>query len=149
MKLVKDQLSEISYSCRTVGAAEDAETGIIVGRWTGEVDTWGKFTIKVEDRDEHLYLFDDELVDVEPYDEADQHQDRMRLVSVKAVERTTAIKQMRTYDRACARLHAMHRALLEQGPGYEPQPHERDNFKALLAKVRGLEAVLEARLRGL
>lgn len=33
--------------------------------WTGEIDTWGKLTIKSVDGTDTLYLFPDEIVDVE------------------------------------------------------------------------------------
>jgi len=53
----------IDYCCRASGYGEDAvaEEGSCTGEWTGEVDTWGKYTFQ-PDWGAPLYLFADEVV---------------------------------------------------------------------------------------
>ena len=53
----------ITYRCRDIGYG--VEEGIIEAFWTGEVDCWGKRTIRPVDGGPALYLFEDEVVEVE------------------------------------------------------------------------------------
>lgn len=53
----------ISYRCRDLGYG--VEEDVIEGFWTGEIDTWGKRTIRRVDGQPPLYLFADEIVRVE------------------------------------------------------------------------------------
>lgn len=149
MELVEDQLCEISYECRVNMPGDDPECGIVVGRWTGDIDYVGKRTIKVEDRDERIFLFEDEILEVEPYTEAELHEDRMRLVSVKATERETLASQCRAYVRAVAALHSQHRVLMGTPREFDNLALSPEKFKKAVEKVKSLETVLEARLRGL
>lgn len=67
----KNAVREIAYRCELY---KDVETGTILGFWTGEIDTWGKLTIRVIDvletnsYDETtrgtIYLFPREIVSV-------------------------------------------------------------------------------------
>ena len=63
-KLKPNQVCVISYRCRDIGYG--VEEDVIDGFWTGEIDTWGKYTIRPLDGPT-LYLFADEFVSVEPY----------------------------------------------------------------------------------
>lgn len=62
--LMPNVVCEISYRCRRIDLEEPREEGTIEGFWTGEVDTWGKHTIRPVDGGAPLYLFKDEIVDV-------------------------------------------------------------------------------------
>jgi hypothetical protein len=53
----------VSYRCRDIGYG--IEDGVIEAFWTGEIDTWGKRTWRQVNGEPPLYLFDDELVDVD------------------------------------------------------------------------------------
>ena len=56
---------EIDFDC--VNSPEH-EQGSIVGHWTGEIDGWGKYTIKpLDDKQPPLYLFAQEIIDAVPY----------------------------------------------------------------------------------
>lgn len=55
-----DRRVKLTYRCRDIGYG--VEEGEVVGRWTGEVDAWGKHTFE-PDRGETLYLFEDEIVE--------------------------------------------------------------------------------------
>lgn len=61
-KLIPGQVYEFSYDC-TVRGCDDQ--GVIEGYWTGEVDTWGKFTIMPTDGGDPFYLFADEIFRVD------------------------------------------------------------------------------------
>lgn len=52
----------ILYRSRDIGYG--VEEGSIEGFWTGEVDTWGKLTIRDANGGPTLYLFPDEVVAV-------------------------------------------------------------------------------------
>lgn len=148
MELVKDQLCTLSYECRIQTPGDAPECGVIVGRWTGFIDATGRRHIKPEDRNgDDLYLFDDEILEVEFIGAltGNPHEDLMCLVSVKAAERTTLAKQAREYDRAVSKLHGLHREFLAK----RLTPEEVALFKKALTTVLALEGVLEARLRGL
>lgn len=54
----------VFWESRDLGYGTD--NGIIAGYWTGEVDTWGKHTIASVDGQPTVYLFTDEIYDVEP-----------------------------------------------------------------------------------
>ena len=54
---------DISYRCRDIGYG--VEEGIIEGFWTGEIDSWGKRTIRRVDGRPTLYLFDDEILEID------------------------------------------------------------------------------------
>ncbi len=50
----------VNYQCRDIGYG--VEQGTDRAFWTGEVDTWGKLTIKVvSGRRRTIYLFPDEI----------------------------------------------------------------------------------------
>ena len=55
---------DITYCTRTWFDYE-AERGIVRGYWDTGFDTWGKFTIQPVDGSCPLYLFADEIVEVE------------------------------------------------------------------------------------
>ena len=61
--LESNHVFDIRYACRDLGYGP--ETGRIRGYWTGEIDTWGKFTIMPVTSHRPLYLFADEIVEVE------------------------------------------------------------------------------------
>ena len=61
-KLKRNVVSVITYDCPDCG-----DGGTIEGFWTGEIDTWGKYTIQPIDGSATLYLFARELVSVEEY----------------------------------------------------------------------------------
>ena len=53
-------VSIVTFRCRDLGYG--AERGTVRAYWTGEVDTWGKYTIKVlSGRRRTIYLFADEI----------------------------------------------------------------------------------------
>lgn len=62
--LLRGRVCLIDFECTTPGP--EVETGNLEGYWTGEVDTWGKFTIKDVNGGPTLYLFPREIVGVEP-----------------------------------------------------------------------------------
>lgn len=43
-RIVPNIVSEISYRCDLY---KDTEEGTVVAYWTGEIDTWGKLTLRV------------------------------------------------------------------------------------------------------
>lgn len=49
----------IRYVCRDIGYG--VERGTVYGFWTGEIDTWGKRTIRPVTGGPPLYLFPDEI----------------------------------------------------------------------------------------
>lgn len=61
-RLVRDMVYTIGYNCAPRGLPD--EYGTIVGYWNGEVDTWGKLTIRAVQSNHTHYLFADEIVDV-------------------------------------------------------------------------------------
>ena len=63
MDLERNVVSEIAYECRDIGYG--VESGVIPAFWTGEIDTWGKHTIRPIDGSPTLYLFRDEIIAVE------------------------------------------------------------------------------------
>jgi hypothetical protein len=65
-RLQKNQVVDLTYVCRPRGYDEDdIESGIITGYWTGAIDTWGKYTIRPVDGGDPLYLFADEIIDLD------------------------------------------------------------------------------------
>lgn len=50
---------QLSYATRDLGYGTEENT--IDAYWTGEIDTWGKMTIKPVDGSPTLYLFPDEI----------------------------------------------------------------------------------------
>jgi hypothetical protein len=62
--LERNRVCDITYACRDIGYGVEGDT--VRAYWTGEVDTWGKYTIvPVEHRDGMpLYLFLDEIKEV-------------------------------------------------------------------------------------
>jgi len=66
-KLKQGRVYDIHYRIDTL--APEAIDDMITGYWTGEVDVWGKMTIKpvVCNSPEHvLYLFPDEILGATP-----------------------------------------------------------------------------------
>ena len=57
-------VSFITYKCRDIGYGVEEDT--IEAFWTGEIDTWGKLTIRPVDGGSPLYLFPDEIMGVGP-----------------------------------------------------------------------------------
>ncbi len=58
------------YECRSNGYDDDVESGIMDGRFTGEVDTWGKYTFQpMQESQPALYLFLDEIKECESLEE--------------------------------------------------------------------------------
>ena len=67
-KLRRNTVQTISYRCATPGP--DIEESSIDGFWTGDIDTWGKRTIRLirpMDGCDVIYLFDREVVTVDDY----------------------------------------------------------------------------------
>ena len=62
MTLQKNVVCRIAFQCRDIGYG--VERGGILGYWTGDVDTWGKFTIQSVESRKAVYLFKDEITDV-------------------------------------------------------------------------------------
>jgi len=59
-KLKRNMVCVVTYRCRDLGYG--VERGTVRAYWTGEVDTWGKHTIKVVGgRRRTVYLFADEI----------------------------------------------------------------------------------------
>lgn len=56
----RNEVIEVQYECRDIGYG--VESGIIEAFWTGEIDTWGKLTIRPVDGGATLYLFPDEII---------------------------------------------------------------------------------------
>ena len=65
MDLERNVVCRITYRCRPLRLGEAPEEDTIEGFWTGEVDTWGKYTIRSIHGRPGIYLFRDEIVDVE------------------------------------------------------------------------------------
>ena len=70
--LIPNMVCNIHYRCRDIGYG--VEEGSLVGYWSGEIDTWGKRTIRVVEHIENnteqilgseMYLFSNEIVSVE------------------------------------------------------------------------------------
>ena len=56
------QVYRLWYRCRDI-----VEEGTVECWWTGTIDLWGKLTICTEHDDgETMYLFPDEIIDLEP-----------------------------------------------------------------------------------
>ena len=56
------QVYDLVYRSRDIGYG--IEEGSLEGFWTGEVDTWGKLTIRDVSGGPTLYLFPDEIMEV-------------------------------------------------------------------------------------
>jgi hypothetical protein len=66
-RIQRGRVYDIAYSCRPYGPdPEDREEGIVRAYWSGDVDTWGKYTFVPTDGSDTLYLFADELVELDP-----------------------------------------------------------------------------------
>jgi len=62
---------DVVYQCRDIGYG--VERGETAGYFTGEVDTWGKHTLRTLNGPD-LYLFEDEILEITPRrDEAAIH----------------------------------------------------------------------------
>jgi hypothetical protein len=59
-RLILEQTVTIEYQCRDIGYG--VESGEATGRFTGEIDTWGKYTFQPDGIGLPLYLFADEIV---------------------------------------------------------------------------------------
>jgi hypothetical protein len=59
-KLILEQNVTIEYQCRDIG--HGVESGEATGRFTSEVDTWGKYTFQPDGGKAPLYLFADEIL---------------------------------------------------------------------------------------
>jgi hypothetical protein len=59
-QLILEQAVTIEYECRDIGYG--IESGEVTGRFTGEIDTWGKYTFQPEGGKAPLYLFADEIL---------------------------------------------------------------------------------------
>jgi hypothetical protein len=59
-RLILEQAVTIEYECRDIG--NGVESGEVSGRFTGEIDTWGKHTFQPDGGKAPLYLFDDEIL---------------------------------------------------------------------------------------
>jgi hypothetical protein len=57
-RLILEQTVTIEYQCRDIGYG--VESGEATGRFTGEIDTWGKYTFQPDGIGLPLYLFADE-----------------------------------------------------------------------------------------
>lgn len=62
--LTANHVYSIRYVCRVLDPRDDRERGTVYGFWTGEIDTWGKRTIRPVNGGPPLYLFPDEIRDV-------------------------------------------------------------------------------------
>jgi hypothetical protein len=51
---------EIEFACSTPGP--EVEEGGLMGYWTGEIDGWGKLTVKPINHGRPVYLFPGEIV---------------------------------------------------------------------------------------
>src|SRR4051794_1523627 len=59
-KLKRNTVCVVTYRCRDIGYG--VERGSVRAYWTGEVDVWGKLTVRVvSGRRRMLYLFPDEI----------------------------------------------------------------------------------------
>ena len=59
-KLILEQAVTIEYQCRDIGYG--IESGEVAGRFTGEIDAWGKYTFQPDGGKAPLYLFADEIL---------------------------------------------------------------------------------------
>ena len=59
-KLILEEVVAIEYECRDIGYG--IESGEVTGRFTGEIDTWGKYTFQPDGGKAPLYLFADEIL---------------------------------------------------------------------------------------
>jgi hypothetical protein len=58
--LILEQTVTIEYQCRDIG--HGIESGEATGRFTGEIDAWGKHTFHPDGGKAPLYLFADEIL---------------------------------------------------------------------------------------
>lgn len=63
-QLKPNHVCSVTFECRDLGYG--IEAGILDGFWTGETDTWGKRTVRRIDGGATVYLFDDEIISVDP-----------------------------------------------------------------------------------
>ena len=63
IQLTPNMVCAITFETRDIGYGR--EYGTVEGFWTGEIDTWGKHTIRQINGRPALYLFTDEIVRVE------------------------------------------------------------------------------------
>lgn len=66
MNLHKNVVCRISYQCRDLsGRGDDVDQGTLLGYWTGDIDSWGKYSIRRVSSRQTFYLFQDEIIAVE------------------------------------------------------------------------------------
>jgi hypothetical protein len=63
MAPVTSRRIQLTYETRDLGYGP--ESGTLYGRFTGESDTWGKYTF-ITDVGERYYFFEDEILECEP-----------------------------------------------------------------------------------
>lgn len=62
-RIAVGRVYDLTYYCTTPGP--EPEEGTIRAYWTGEIDTWGKYTFRPVDGSPTLYLFLEEIVKAE------------------------------------------------------------------------------------
>jgi hypothetical protein len=70
--LILEKSVTIEYQCRDIGYG--VESGQLAGRFTGEIDTWEKYTFQPEGGKTPLYLFADEILSCVANSGPSQHQ---------------------------------------------------------------------------
>lgn len=72
-KLIKGKVCAITFEERYSAEHAQGHAQTIIGTWTGEIDSWGKYTIQLLDAEAGgpYYLFPDEVLAVEPCSEAE------------------------------------------------------------------------------
>jgi hypothetical protein len=125
MDLTKDTPYTIRYRTRDLGHIDAPEEGTMHAVWTGEIDTWGKYTFRPTDGGTPRRLLRDEFTVLE--DDAEYPSDAARDDD---------------YDRRLYDAAPDMRALLQRiadtpcDPG--PAPFcPRDEARALLARING------------
>ena len=59
-KLILEQTVTIEYQCRAIW--HGVESGQVTGRFTGEIDAFGKYTFQPDGGKAPLYLFPDQIL---------------------------------------------------------------------------------------
>lgn len=93
--LTKNVLLEIHYTCHhnhPLDEVDDFDQGTVIGKWTGEIDTWGKYTILPDDGRPPYYLFREEMTVVQRLDATEIE---VRKTYLRYTHCTTAVRELK------------------------------------------------------
>lgn len=97
-ELTKNVLLQIEYVCRANRPDDPPDRGAFVGRWTGEIDTWGKYTIQPDDDQRPpYYLFREEITAAFRLDAAEKRTRKMYLRYRHCTRAVRDLKKIRDY----------------------------------------------------